>query len=83
MIKPSIQQMLEIGQDCGLSSLDEAYGNYLNRYDMFFLISDFQNQMREFTEQLVILGLTEQYEGSLSLKEISIEEALKCYYSNN
>lgn len=44
MIKPSVLGMLEVGKACGLFTLEEAYSNYMNHYDCFFLISDYHSQ---------------------------------------
>lgn len=37
-LKPSIEQMLTIGIDCGLTTLAECYAHILLHYDCFFLL---------------------------------------------
>jgi hypothetical protein len=76
-LKPDVLQMLVIGKDCGLSQLGEAVANYMNHYDCFFLISDFINQQTRFISDLINLKLIElDLNGSLYIKEITIDEAL-------
>lgn len=77
-LKPDILQMLEIGRECGLIYFEEAYHNYLNHYDCFFLIERLQEQMTEFKDELLKAQLLEaDEEGTLYLKSMSIENAIK------
>ena len=77
-LKPNILQMLEIGKDCGLDTVQEAYENYSNHYDMFFLISDIRNQTKVFHEELFEIGLLERKDGKMySIPERSIDEAIE------
>lgn len=66
-LKPNIQQMIQIGKDCGLSTLDEAYSNYLNHYDMFFLIEKYNEQLRDFVVDLAIAGLLVEEDNKVML----------------
>ena len=75
-LKPSVLQMLHIAKDCGLSTLNEALNNYLNHYDMFFLISDYANQKKAFDEEIISKGLVDKNENGYLLKNISIDDAL-------
>lgn len=49
----TVEEMLQIGYDCGLEYVDEAYGQVMNHYDLFFTIdkpleiSIFQLLLRE------------------------------------
>jgi len=61
-LKPSIEQMIQVGKDCGLSTLEEAYNNYMNHYDCFFLIEKFHEQLRVFAVDLALAGLLEEVE---------------------
>jgi hypothetical protein len=76
-LKPSVQEMLLIAQDCGLTTLEEAFNNYMNHYDMFFLISDYENQKKAFDNDAIKLGLVDHTEQGLFMKEISIDDALE------
>lgn len=61
-LKPDVRQMIEIGMDCGLQSVEEAYYNYMNHYDCFFLIKNYQQQYRDFLRDLGIADLQEETE---------------------
>lgn len=70
--------MLDIGKACGLNMVEEAYHNYMNHYDCFFLISDYQTQYVEFCNTLLEKGLvTADSEGALTLVDMTIDEAFK------
>jgi len=74
MINPSIEQMLEVGRDCGLHTVGQAYGNYLNHYQMFFSLENLEGQTRAFELQLQQAGLGD---------EQSIADALLKINQNN
>lgn len=76
-LKPSAKEMLLIAKDCGLSTIDEAYSNYLNHYTMFFLISDYANQKKVFDEEIINHKLVNTNENGYMLKNISIDDALE------
>ena len=59
ILRPDVLQMLVIGKDCGLATLSEAWNNYMNHYDCFFLISDYVNQKVQFDADLIKLDLVE------------------------
>ena len=71
-LKPSIRQMLVIAGGCGLKTLDEAYNNYMNHYDCFFLISDFNAQHTQFVRDMIALGFVKDR----AVVEMTIDEAL-------
>lgn len=75
-LKPSVLQMLLLGQDCGLLTVDDAYSNYMNHYDCFFLIDRFQEQHQVFVEELKSLGFVE----GDRFKDMAIDEAIKSYW---
>lgn len=72
--------MLEIGEGCGLKTLGEAYSNFMNHYDAFFLIDRFSEQHKEFIEELESYGLAkfdrENRKYSITNPDQTIEEAL-------
>ena len=72
---PSIAEMLDVAEGCGLKWLDEAYSNYVNHYTLFFYIPEYQQQMLMFTAELKFKNLTETEDGKLKLKDLTIEEA--------
>jgi hypothetical protein len=82
-LKPSIVQMLNVAQDCGLTTLNEAYSNYMSHYDCFFLLSDYAAQQAVFFAQLKECGFFVAQGNSYTLKEISIVEALDTYKALN
>ena len=45
MLKPSVEQMLEVGLACGLTTVIEAYQNYVDHYELFFDMSIFSQQL--------------------------------------
>ena len=61
--------MLEVGLNCGLETVGEAYCNYFNHYDLFFKISEYKEQHIEFRKELEELNILEGTE--------SIESALR------
>ena len=75
MLKPDIKQMLEIAKDAGLSTLEDAFTEYMRHSDMFFLLSDYQNQLQKFTTDIANLNWLED-EG-MYLKDMTIEECLE------
>ena len=76
-LKPSVAGMIQIGYGCGLSTLDEAYGQYMRHYDCFFLLDKFHEQNAEFTQQLKDLGFVEQVDGVNELIDITLEASAK------
>jgi len=74
-LKPDVKQMLEIGKDCGLSTLAEAYGHYMCHYDLFFLISNYSEQYGVFRDNLIDLGFVDT--ATMELIDVSIDSALK------
>ena len=77
MIKPDVLQMLLLGKDVGLETLSEAYSNYMNHYDCFFLIDSFDQQYVEFKREIEDFKLTEKQGDTVNLKNLSIDEAIK------
>lgn len=71
-LKPDIKQMLTFGKACGLNTLEEAYDNYMNHHDCFFLIDDYESQYRQFKLDLEQAGLV----GERYLLDMTIDEAL-------
>ena len=76
-LKPSVIGMVQVGYDCGLSTLEEAYTQYMSHYDCFFLIDKFHEQNAEFSEQLKDLGFTEQVDGFTELIDMNLEACAK------
>lgn len=76
-LKPSVLQMLRIGKGCGLTYVGEAYNNYMNHYDCFFLLSDYENQLRQFEQDLKDCGFVVKTDSGYGIKDITIKEALK------
>lgn len=76
-LKPSVAQMLQVGYSCGLSTLDEAYSQYMSHYECFFLIDKYQEQYAVFVQELKDLGFTEQIDGVNELLSLSIDACAK------
>ena len=84
MLKPSVKQMLMIGKDMGYETVEVAYSDYMRHYDCFFLIEDFQNQNKEFTQQIIDYGLViKEGDGSYSFKDLTVNEALRIIGETN
>lgn len=66
---PSIEEMLQIGLNCGLSTVEEAYTNYLNHYDFFFFIPKLKEQSDKFTNELKAASLTRVFKDQVSGKD--------------
>lgn len=78
-LKPSINQMLEIGREMKLSSLEEAFSTYIRHYDCFFKISKYEEQYTKFAKDIEKLGWFKETEDGRELIDISIESALEQY----
>lgn len=76
MIKKHIIPMLNIGKECGLEMLEEAYFMYMNHYDVFFYIPNLATESAELTKTFKDLGLLEVVEDRQCLKDITIDEAI-------
>lgn len=59
-MEPSVKEMLEVGESCGLKTVEEAYNNYMNHYDMFFLISKYNEQLHTLHGEMKTLRLIER-----------------------
>ena len=73
--------MLELGKECGLKHLDEAYGNVMRHYDAFFIIKS--TQMQDFQASVIGLGLTETVDGVCTLRDLTIEQAIDVINQNS
>jgi hypothetical protein len=78
-LRPDIYQMLDLGEFCGLTYLDEAWGNYLHNYDLFFKIDELDEQYKDFIQQAIDAGLAEVNEEGLYIKPITIIKAKELY----
>lgn len=65
-------QMLQIGFDCGLTTVSEAYSQIMSHYDCFFLIEKINEQLQEFNERLEELGFLDCYMGKCKIKNLTI-----------
>lgn len=74
---PSIIEMLESGEACGLTTLSEACTNYLNHPYMFFDVSQYSEQVEDLTDELIGYGLA-NFEGSylVRIRKMTVEEAI-------
>lgn len=66
MLKPSVKQMLELGEACGLDTVGQAYDNYMSNYDMFFLLEELKEQVIEFHKELKKYGLDDYTNKSIT-----------------
>ena len=71
MLEPSLLQMICIAEEIGLKTLEQAYTNYMRQYDLFFLVSDYENQYKVFADTIRKYNFTDR-EGFL--KDLSLEE---------
>ena len=74
MLKPDIKQMLELAKDMGLTTLEDAFIEYMRHYDLFFLMSDYQNQLNNFCTEIANLNWLEAEDNYL--RDMTIEECL-------
>lgn len=73
---PTPESMIQLGYDCGLTTVTQAYSCLMNHYDAFFLIEQINEQVSESHNSLVIAGLAEA-KRQIKLIEMSIEDAAK------
>jgi len=71
----TVEGMLQIGHGCGLKTLDEAYGNVIRHYDVFFPVQNFSEARDAFNKKLIDAGLTEETPDGRELLNISIKDA--------
>lgn len=77
-MKPCVKEMLEVAEACGLETVDEAYSNYMNHYDAFFLIDKYAEQQHALHSEMKQLRLIVRVEGKVdrwTIKDTSIAEA--------
>lgn len=77
-MKPCVKEMLEVAEACGLETVDEAYTNYMNHYDAFFLIDKFQEQQHALHGEMKQMRLIKRVEGKAdkwTIVDTSIAEA--------
>lgn len=73
-MKPlTVEEMLQIGYDCGLNYIDEAYGQIMCHYDAFFSIANFAEERKAFEDKIEAAGLV--HEDGQYLKHLTISEA--------
>lgn len=73
---PTPESLLQLGHDCGLNTVHEAYSCMMNHYDAFFLIDKINEQVLEFHNSLVAAGLAESKQ-QIRLIEQTIESAAR------
>ena len=77
-IRPSLLQMLEMGQGMDLEYIDEAYDTYMMHYDVFFYIPKMNEQLDVLIQELINANLVDKgSDGKYILKTITIKEALE------
>ena len=78
-LKPDVREMLEIGKGCGLEHIAEAYQNYMNHSDCFFLFEKYAEQSRDFAEEMERIGLITKTDGDppYQMCDLSIEAAIE------
>lgn len=75
---PKPERLLQLGYDCGLHLVEEAYSSMMYHYDAFFLITDLKNQLKEFHANLVAAGIaTVANESAVDFDDLTLEEAAK------
>lgn len=74
-LKPSIRQMLEVAEAMDLTTLGQAYSNYTRHYNMFFLISDYNNQMSAIYNDIASMGWID--EDGFLFDELLIKDLLE------
>ena len=73
----NILEMLRIGEACGLDTVEEAFSDYMNHYDLFFLMENYHKQYNELIDELVRSKIvTEVEKGKYTFINISIKDAL-------
>jgi hypothetical protein len=73
-----IRAMLNIGKECGLNKTSEAYSAMMLHWDAFFTYEAYQQESREFHDEMKRIGLlTEQEDGYFTFSNRTIDEALE------
>lgn len=49
--------LLQVGYDCGLDTIGEAYSMVLSHYDAFFIIENIENELEELHQELKYLDI--------------------------
>lgn len=74
-IKPSVREMLMLGEAAGVTTLAEAYDNYMSAYETVFYLPAYPTQYLALIDEMDALGLMDC---KTSLRSLSLEEAKKC-----
>jgi len=68
----TVEEMLQIGYDCGLNHIEEAYGQIMSHYDAFFYIPELDKQLESFKDKIIAAGLVDE---NKTLLDLTIKEA--------
>ena len=74
-IKPSVREMLMLGEACGATTLSEAYDSYMSDYETVFYLPAYPAQYLDLLDEMEAVGLMAS---KTSLRILSLEEAKKC-----
>lgn len=78
----NVKEMLELGKECGLKTVGEAYSNVMNHWDAFFTYANHEEEIHVFITELkeanllVPEGMVHEDE-YFSFGHTTIEEALQ------
>lgn len=76
-----LTDILQLGYECGLNTLDEVYSNVLSHYDLLFTEETFDEEYTELLEELAKEGFLVESDGvsnnAKELIDISIKDAAK------
>jgi hypothetical protein len=75
MEKMTVQKMLQVGYDCDLVHIEEAYSMITSHYDVFFLIENLQQELQEFFELLKNADLLTDTGHGYEFKDLTLIEA--------
>jgi hypothetical protein len=71
----TIEATIQIGYDCGLTWLEEAYANIISHYDCFFEIEYFQEQKAAYNKLFIDKGYVDSIK--CSIKPLLITDVAK------
>lgn len=73
----NVEQMLNIGRDCGLNTVYEAWSQVQSHWDAFFSYANFYQEQTDFNQEMFDKGLLELNEtGETKYKWPEVEETI-------
>lgn len=77
-MKPNVESMLDLGETCGLTTVEEAYNNVMLHYDAFFTIANLKEEEHALhceMKQYRLIERVPEKNNVWRIKDVTIKEA--------